>query len=361
MKRSSFILIGSAMSCILSLCATTARAQIGIITGRVMFRQADEKAVPLPSATVDIFGLDTGTAFEAKTDKEGHYISSGMEHNSIYLLSVSVHDARPAVVLKRNSFDLNGGDIVLEAGDGKRLTRDEALARIGPARLTGTRKLNAGEEAFEDKKYDEAIALFDEGIAATPADPRLWIDKANAYKMRGFTRHLLSLMLLGEGINAFRVSEAGRDFRTAFDIAKKAVELVKSLRVPTNQGSPESYKYELYGALEARARAGALLVDYADRSVTDKRAQAQLHASDILLRAYGNERVIEEYRRLNAAEPANMDVIAILGLALFESGDKSRFPEAARYLQSFIPYGSDEDHPHPLWSKTQAALESMRR
>ncbi len=133
-----------------------------------------------------------------------------------------------------------------------------------------------------------------------------------------------------------------------------------------------------YAALEARARAGALLVDYADRSLTaeafaayqeylrvesdmEVRAQAQLHAADIMLRAYGNERVIEEYRKLNAAEPDNMDVIAILGLALYDSGIESRFPEAARYLQRFIPYGSDEDHPHPLWSKTRSALESMRR
>ncbi len=105
----------------------------------------------------------------------------------------------------------------------------------------------------------------------------------------------------------------------------------------------------LNAALEARARAGALLVDYADRSLTaeafaayqeylrvesdlEVRAQAQLHAADIMLRAYGNERVIEEYRKLNAAEPDNMDVIAILGLALYDSGIKSRFPEAARYL-----------------------------
>jgi tetratricopeptide (TPR) repeat protein len=377
MKRSSFILISCAVICALSLCGT-ARAQIGIIAGRVMFRQADGKVVPLQSATVDIFGLDTGAAFETKTDSEGGYISVGMEHNSIYLLAVSARDARPAVVLKRNSFDLNGDDIILEAGDGKRLTLALALAQVGPSKLKSMRALNAGEAALESDKYEDAIAKFDEGIAAEPDEPTLWIYKSKTYKMRGFKRHILSGRFLGNGVTSARQSEAGRDFRVAFETAKRAVELMKTLPVLTNPGTLARYKADMYGALEARARAGALLVDYADRSVTEeafaayqeylhvesdweKRAQAQIHAADILLRAYGNERVIDEYRKLNIAEPGNMDVIAILGLALYESGVESRYAESARYLRRFIPYGSDEDHPHPLWSKTRAALQSMRR
>ncbi|HYY59735.1 MAG TPA: hypothetical protein VE842_20570, partial [Pyrinomonadaceae bacterium] len=266
----------------------------------------------------------------------------------------------------------------LEAGDGKRLTRAEALALIEPARLASIRAFRAGVAALEVKRYDQAIARFDEGIAAAPAEPSLWIYKATAYKRRGFDRFVFGSQVQDKRAKAAHLAAAGRDFRAAFESGKRAVELVKALTVPTNPGTLAGYRNDKYMALEVRARAAALLVDYADRSLTAEafaayqeylhvesewhtRAQAQLHASSILRREYGNERVIEEYRKLNAAEPGNMDVIAILGLALYESGDKARFTEAAALLQSFIPYGSDEDHPHPLWHQTRTALESMRR
>jgi tetratricopeptide (TPR) repeat protein len=301
-----------------------------------------------------------------------------MEHNSIYLLAASAALARPSVVLKRTSFDLNGDDIILEAGDGKRLTRAEALALIEPARLKSVRAFKKGVAALEVEKYDQAIAGFDEGISSAPSDPSLWIYKAAAYKKRGFDRFVFGSQAQDKRAKAAHLAAAFQDFRAAFESAERAVELVKALAVPTSPGTLARYRNDKYMALEVRARAAALLADYADRSLTAEafaayqeylhvesewhaRAQAQLHAADILRRAYGNERVIEEYRKINAAEPDNMDVIAILGLALYESGVRARFAEAAALLQSFIPYGSDEDHPHPLWHQTRAALESMRR
>jgi tetratricopeptide (TPR) repeat protein len=377
MKRSLFVLLGSVAVSVLLLCGT-ARAQIGLMKGRVMLRRADGLIAPQPGATVDIFNLDSGSKIEAQTDAQGHYISVGMEHNHIYLLSVSAARARPAFVLKRNSFDLNGEEIILEAGDGKRPTREEALAQVSPSRIAFIRALRAGKAALQSKKYDKAIAIFEEALAAMPDAPALWTQKATAYKMRGFASYLLSIQTQQAEAKAAYLAAAGRDFRTAYAAGTKAVELVKSLPVPTQPGALGRYQAEKYAALEVRARAAALLVDYTDRSIAAEafaayqeylrvesewhtRAQAQIHAAEILRREYGNQRVIEEYRRINAAEPDNMDVIALLGLALFESGDKSRFPEAARLLQSFIPYGSDEDHPHPLWSETRTALESMRR
>lgn len=366
------------MSVLLSVEASA--KQIGIISGRVLLRPADahQAAIPLQGATVDMFNLDSGAKFESQTDGEGHYISVGMEHNSIYLLAISAAHARPAVALKRNSFDLNGDDIILEAGDGKRLTREEALALVEPARLAGMRAFRAGNEALQVKRYDLAIAKFDEAIAALPAEPSFWIYKATAYKMRGFDRFVLSRQIQDTRAKAAQLAAAASDLRAAFEDGKRAVRLVEALTVPTNPGTLQRYRYEKYLALEVRARAGALLADYVDGSLTAEafaayqqylrvesewhtRAQAQLHAAQILRREYGIERVIAEYRKLNEAEPGNMDVIAILGLALYDSGVRTRFPEAAALLQRFIPYGSDEDHPHPLWLQTRAALESMRR
>ncbi len=239
------ILFNSALLGILIMCGTL-RAQIGVIQGRVLFRHADGQTVPLQDATVDVFGLDTGATFESKTNKEGYFIRTGMEHKSIYLLAVSAAHARPAVVLKRTSFDLNNDDIILEAGDGKRLILEEALAMIEPSRLIGIRALNIGEAALRDRKYEEAIAKFEEGIAATPDEPTLWIDKSTAYKRRGFERHVLSGMLLGTGANAARMSPAGQAFRAAFESGKRAVELVKTLPVPTNPGTLARYKYNTY-------------------------------------------------------------------------------------------------------------------
>jgi len=63
---------------------------------------------------------------------------------------------------------------------------------------------------------------------------------------------------------------------------------------------------------------------------------------------------VEQARAAVAEDPDNVDANRILGLALFASGDKAKFQEAANYLQRYVDKAPDTD---PL---KQSAKESLK-
>jgi cytochrome c-type biogenesis protein CcmH/NrfG len=67
----------------------------------------------------------------------------------------------------------------------------------------------------------------------------------------------------------------------------------------------------------------------------------------MLLEAKASESAAEWYRKVLLTDPQNPEASVGYGLALYQSGDKKRFAEAARYFQSVIdqaPEGNSWRH-----------------
>jgi tetratricopeptide (TPR) repeat protein len=226
--------------------AIVASAQVGGLSGHVKLRQADGTEVPAVGAIVDVFRTDISGKYDAKTDKKGEFRWAGLPYSGTYIVTASAPGAQPNFLK-----DVKVGRdvdyiIVLETGDGKRLTFDEiktilkngATKSTGPAATAesgadkakraemeaknkeileknkkaedsnkiietkfalGNTTLAAAETANRAGKYAEADTLFtvaighyDEGIAADPQHPgapTLMTNKSQALMDRGVARY----------------------------------------------------------------------------------------------------------------------------------------------------------------------------
>ena len=98
--------------------------------------------------------------------------------------------------------------------------------------------------------------------------------------------------------------------------------------------------------------------EYMD-SETDpaKKAKIKGEALQTVFDAGTNDLAIAEAQKVIAAEPDNPDANRILGLALYSSGDKTKYQEAANYLQHYVDKAPDSD---PLKESTKAALDYLK-
>src|SRR6266480_330488 len=241
-----FLLPTLAASALLLFSTVLASAQVGALYGKVKVKQADGTAVPAVGAVVDVFRTDISGKYEAKTDKKGEFRWVGLPYSGTYILAASAHGAQPnfqADVKVGREVDY---ELVLEPGDGRRLTLDEirTILKEGGAKTAasggktesstdkakraeieaknreiieknkkvedsnkiigekfklGNTAMAAGEVANKDHKYAEAdtlftdsIAQYDEGIAADPqhpGTPTLMTNKAQALMDRGVARY----------------------------------------------------------------------------------------------------------------------------------------------------------------------------
>ncbi|MCU1268414.1 MAG: repeat-containing protein [Acidobacteria bacterium] len=233
---------------VFAVSAIVSSAQVGALNGHVKLKQADGTTVLVAGAVVDVFRTDISGKYETKTDKKGEFRWAGLPYTGTYIIAVSAPGAQPnfqAEVKAGREVDYN---IVLEVGDGKRLTLDEIKTILkggtrssssgptAPAAESGGDKvkraeveaknrelieknrkaedsnkvltekfklgntsLTAGKASNRAGKYDEAIKLFDdavtqydEGIAADqthPSAPTLMTNKAQALIDRGTAKY----------------------------------------------------------------------------------------------------------------------------------------------------------------------------
>jgi hypothetical protein len=219
----------------------TASAQIERLRGQVMLKQADGNMAPVEKAVVEVFRTDRGGNKETTTDKKGNF-TLPLDVAGEYVLAISAPNATPQMMRAKVREELY--KITLEPGNGRRLTKDEVMAAVngtpipnkgGGTAPTGTttqaatptataptesaedkakraeierkneeiksknakveasnaivaRTFKAGNEALKAKSFDQAIALYDEGIAADPEQPALLTNKAFALTQRGVQR-----------------------------------------------------------------------------------------------------------------------------------------------------------------------------
>ena len=412
MRRSYFLNI-IAVIAVLLFASLAASAQTGSLRGSVKLMGADGKAAPVAGAVVDVWRTDIGGDYHTKTDKGGDWIFAGLPYTGFYVVSVSAPGASP---MARK--DVRAGrdvpvDVVLVAGNGKKLTRDEAVAAAagGNASSGGSNdaadkaeaakiakkneeianankkiddsnkvigdSFKAGNTALLAKNYDEAIKLYDAGIAADPDHPgipSLLTNKSQALKGRGVDKYNAAIVNKDDAARTAGMEDAKADFKAAAEAANQAVDLLKKQPAPTDAEGQKQMTTNKYFALSARAEAMRFFLTKVDGTKTDeamaayqeyiaaepdpvKKAAAQVSMAQMLLDSGAADKAAAEYQKLLVEKPDDPDINLGLGLSLFSSGDKAKYQEAANYLQKFVDKAPDT---HKFKNDAKAVLTELK-
>ncbi len=387
---------------VLLLGSAATSAQTGELRGHVLLKQADGTTAPLPGAAIDVFRTDISGSYKTKTDKKGTFVFAGLPYVGTYTVAASAPNAAPTFLENIKAGRDVDYELVLSPGDGKRLTIAEirAAAAASPATPSGggtgtkesaearakreeimrknaeieaknkkitesntivSRTFKAGNEALIAKRYDEAIAQYSEGIAADethPAVPVLLTNKSVALRSRGVDRYNAAVQSKDDAVKTSGMEAAKKDFKDAAEAATKAVELIKAEPAPTDPAAQAQLATNKKAAISARAEAMRLFVKLVDQSQADaglaayqdliatetdpaKKSKAELDAAQMLLDANQGEKASVEFRKILQSDPNNADALLGMGLSLFNTGDKSKYQEAANYLQQFVDKAPD--------------------
>ena len=230
---------------------------------------------------------------------------------------------------------------------------NEAMAAAGAAS-----KAKNSEEAIS--KYSEAVSQYDQGLAADADQPAILTNKAVALKARGVER-------FNAGITSKTLDDAGKsaalqaakdDFKAAAEASGKAATMMKSQAAPADAAEVQRYNANKYAALVTYAESMRLFVTKADQSQAEageaafkdyiavetdpaKKAKAQLDLAQMLLDAGATDKALAEFKSILATTPDNPEANLGAGLALYATGDKAKFQEAANYLQKFVDVAPD--------------------
>jgi tetratricopeptide (TPR) repeat protein len=414
MRFKSFLL-ALASALLLTASATCVNAQVLQITGKVTLKQADGSVVPVPGAQVDIYRTDIKWEDHVKTNKKGEYTHAGVPFVGIYTLLVSAPGAHPDYITGVKLSQSPANNFELQPGDGSRLTLDqiksanasgakaaggtnaappaeskeakaareemlrknkeieEGNKKITDANETISRTFKTGNDAFAAKNYDAAIAAYNEGLAARE-EPALYSNKSIALRMRGAERFNAVVTSQDQAAKAAGMDAAKKDWTEAAEAAKKAMDMMTAMTVPTEPSEKSKYDQNKLAALASYAEAMRLVGTKVDQSRADeafqvyneyatqeidpaKKAQRTADAAKILFDAGKFDRAIEEYRKILASDPENTDANLYLGLALFNSGDKAKYQEAANYLGKFSDKAPETN---PLKADARSIIDFLK-
>lgn len=358
-------------------------AQTFIVRGTVQVRRADGTTVPLPEAVIDVYRTDMNSKGPtAKANKKGEFSIAGMFFGGTYMLAASGAGAAPKIISGVKGSQQIPYDFVLESGDGKRMTQDEAFTMFkggevaGPASGGGggevkesaeqkkaredyekkkaevdarnskvqnadkiiTAAQKDGIEALKAKNYDLAISKFDEGIQADPD----YIEavaifrnlKSEAFRSRGFEKHVKWVSSHEDALRA----GAKEDIHNAFETAKSNLEAILKAPTSTDPKEADNMTKNKYNAL---ANMSAALYMMAVNEIdigkgedvktvypqflaveTDpiKKEIEQREFADALRKSNECEAAAAEYQKLLDVKADNVDALAGKGLCMINNG-----------------------------------------
>ncbi|MCA1621130.1 MAG: carboxypeptidase regulatory-like domain-containing protein [Acidobacteria bacterium] len=403
---------------LLAASAVAASAQTTTqVNGTVKLKQADGTEVPVAGAQIDIYRTDIKGEYHTKTDKKGHYIHAGLPFIGTYTIVVSAPGARPTYAAKQRFNASQQRDFLLQPGDGTKLTLEEVkkfdtskgsapadpydknalpaseskedkakreeLAKkvaeveeknkkIEEGNAVITRTFKAGNDSLSAGRLDDAIASYREGLAARPDEPALLANLSEALRRRGVTRYNDALKNADADAKNRGVEEAKKDWKDAVDAAQKALQIIG-----TGGSDPQQaaiYSQNKIVALSTRAFAMKLVATKVDQSQGQaawdayqeyiaveadpaKKAKLRGEALQTLFDANAIDQAVTQARAVLAENPDDVDANRILGLALFATGDKAKFQEAANYLQRYVDKAPDTDL---LKQSAKESLEYLR-
>ena len=403
-------------SAVLICFAIVASAQTAPMRGTVKMAGADGQQTPVAGATIDVYRTDMKADYHTKSDKKGEWVFAGVPFVGVYTVAVSAPGASP---MARANIKASAGtpvDIVLAPGDGKKLTEAEAVAAAkagttavstGSTGDSAADKAKAAEiekknkeimeannkaensnkvvsDAFKNgnaaltaKNYDEAIKQYDTGLAADPdhpGAPSLLTNKATALRTRGVEKYNAAIQAKDDATKTAGIDAAKADFTAAAEASTKAVELIKKQPVGTDPNEQKQHETNKYFALSSRAESMRLFVPKVDPSKADdaivayqeyiaaepdpaKKSKAQMDEAQMLLDAGAADKAAVEFQKIVAEKPDDPDANLGLGLALFSSGDKAKYQDAANYLQKFVNTAPDT---HKFKADAKAVLQELK-
>jgi tetratricopeptide (TPR) repeat protein len=398
---------------VLVLSAVAASAQTGQLRGHVIVKQADGTTVKAADAQIDVFRTDMAGAFHTKTDKKGEFVFAGLPFIGTYIVAASLPTASPyAMKGVKVGRDVDY-EIVLGPGNGKRLTEEEAKKAVAgggqDATTTGgsesaadkakreellkkNAEIEAGNKKAEDinkivgeafkagnaaltaKNYEEAVKQYDIGLAADSEQAALLTNKAAALKARGVDKYNAAIQSKDDAARTAGIDAAKADFKNAAETSDKAFELIKKEPAVTDPNDQKRHDANKYAALNVRAEAYRLYVSKGDGTKADagvaafqdyiavetdaaKKSKAQLDLAQMLLDAGASDKALAEFQKILAANPDDPDANLGAGLALYGTGDKTKYQEAANYLQHFVDKAPDTNR---LKSDAKAVLAEMK-
>ncbi|MDX6530177.1 MAG: hypothetical protein QOH41_2467 [Blastocatellia bacterium] len=409
-----FYLFGSIIGiAVLALSAMTASAQTGQLRGHVVVKQADGTTVKGADAVIDVYRTDISGVFHTKTDKKGEFVFAGLPFVGTYIVAASMPNASPYAMRNVKVGRDIDYEVVLGPGDGRRLTEEEAKKVVSGGGADATtsgggesadakakreelikkneeiavnnkkaedvnkvvgESFKAGNVALNAKNYDEAIKQYDIGLAADPDQAALLTNKSAALKARGVEKYNAAIQSKDDAARTAGIDAAKADFKNAAETSDKAFELIKKEPAGTDPNDQKRHEANKYAALNVRAEAYRLYVSKGDASHADagitafqdyiavetdaaKKSKAQLDLAQMLLDAGAGEKAFAEYQKILAATPDDPDANLGAGLALYATGDKTKYQEAANYFQHFVDKAPDT---HKFKNDAKAILAEMK-
>ncbi len=386
-------------------------AQNSPLRGHVVIKQADGTTVPAVGAVIDVFRTDIAGKYETKTDKKGEFVFAGVPYVGTYIIAASLAGVRPDWMPNvKAGRDIDYTLTLLPPGDGTRLTLEQMKAAMaqrggpGAPQMTAEdkakqaeierqnaaiaaenekaknaneiigRTFKAGNAALLAKNYDEAIKQYQEGLAADTDQPALWTNEAVAYKGRGVEKYNESLAAKDDAQKTAGLEAARNDFKSAAAASTKAFTLIKAVKVPTDSADLERYNGNKLATLATHAEAMRLLVTKVDSTQADaalaafkeyiaaepdpvKKAKGQLDAAQMLLDAGAVDKAYAEFHSILETQPDNADANLGAGLSLFASGDKTKYQDAANFLQRYVDVAPDS---HKYKADARAILLELK-
>lgn len=241
--------------------------------------------------------------------------------------------------------------------------------------------LEEGNKAYSDKNYDVAIVKYDEGINAEPdyagSAPVLLNNKTTVLLTRARTNY--NQTVKGDpAAKAAGVATVKKDLDEAVTTSNRSLTVLKSA-TSTDANVQKNYDSNKFQALANRKEAYWLMAKTgADRTKgketltafeeylaaepdAKKKSDAQLALGDALREAGDADNAIVAYRKALETSPDNPDVLAGLGLSLFNSGvvsdNTAVKQEGLNFMQKFAEVAPDT---HPLKASVKDAVDYLK-
>jgi len=267
----------------------------------------------------------------------------------------------------------------IETSNKKITEANEVIARTFKA---GNEALQAAGAASKAKNSDEAVAKYttalasyDEGLAADPDQPAILTNKAVALKGRGVERYNAAVRLTDDAAKSAALQTAKEDFKAAAETSTKAVTMIKAMTAPTEAAEVTRFNGNKYAAMITQAesmrlyvtkgdggpQADAGLAAYKDYIAVEtdpaKKAKAQIDMAQMLLDAGAADKALAEFKGILATTPDSPDANLGAGLAVYATGDKAKYQEAANYLQKFVEVAPDSN---PMKASAKEVLTELK-
>ncbi|HYH84885.1 MAG TPA: carboxypeptidase regulatory-like domain-containing protein [Pyrinomonadaceae bacterium] len=412
-----FLIVATAL--VLAASSVIATAQMTQISGRVTLKQADGSEAPVAGAQIDIYRTDIKWETHIKTGKKGEYMHAGIPFVGTYTIIVSAPGARPNFLTDIRFSQRPVNDFTLDPGDGSRPTLEQ-LKAMGAALAGGgnkggattapveSKEAKAAREELERKsreieegnkkitesneivsrtfkagndalaatppRFDEAVTQFREGLAARPDEAALLINLSEALRRRGVDRFNAAIKSTDNDVKLQGLDVAKKDWTDAAQAASKAVEIISKAAPTGENANQSSFAQNKIAAINTRALAMRLVATKVDQSQAQaaltanqamieaeidpaKKAKLKGETLQMLFDAGAADLAMAESQKVLTEDPDNPDANRIMGLALYSTGDKTKYQQAANHLQHYVDKAPDTD---PLKASTKDALDYLK-